>query len=119
MEEIDRLRENKRKQKQLLLRYEKTCNEPSKEISLFKVKLEEVKNIEDILKKKLKEAETKGEKLEVEVVTVRKYLEKFQSLYHENLTSIKGLEGLASIWNQQRNSKLKYSLGYEEVSSSG
>jgi hypothetical protein len=29
MEEIDRLREKKRKQKQLLLRYEKTCNEPS------------------------------------------------------------------------------------------
>jgi hypothetical protein len=29
MEEIDRLRENKRKEKQLLLRYEKTCNEPT------------------------------------------------------------------------------------------
>jgi len=28
MEEIDRLGEKKRKQKQLLLRYEKTCNEP-------------------------------------------------------------------------------------------
>jgi hypothetical protein len=29
MEEIDRLGENKRKEKQLLLRYEKTCKEPS------------------------------------------------------------------------------------------
>jgi hypothetical protein len=29
MEEVDRLREKKRKQKQLLLRYEKTCKEPS------------------------------------------------------------------------------------------
>jgi hypothetical protein len=29
MEEIDKLREKKRKQKQSLLRYEKTCNEPS------------------------------------------------------------------------------------------
>jgi hypothetical protein len=39
MEEINRLREKKRKQKQLLLRYEKTCNEPSEEISMLKVKL--------------------------------------------------------------------------------
>jgi hypothetical protein len=67
----------------------------------------------------LKEAETKGEKLEAEVVTVRKYLEKFQALYHQNLTSIKALEGLASILNQQRNSKLKTGLGYEEGSISG
>jgi hypothetical protein len=29
MEEIDRLKEKRRKQKQLLLRYEKTCNEPT------------------------------------------------------------------------------------------
>jgi hypothetical protein len=82
MEDIDRLREKKRKQKQLLLRYEKTCNEPSEEVTLLKVKLEEAKNIEDILKQLLKEDETKGEKLEAEVVTVRKYLEKFQALYH-------------------------------------
>jgi hypothetical protein len=40
MEEIDRLREKKRKQKQLLLRYEKTYNEPFEEISLLKVNLE-------------------------------------------------------------------------------
>jgi hypothetical protein len=67
----------------------------------------------------LKEAETKGEKLESEVVTVRKYLEKFQAVYHQNMTSIKASKGLASILNQQRNSKLKTGLGYEEGSSSG
>jgi hypothetical protein len=119
MEEIDRLREKKRKQKQLLLRYEKTCNEPSEEITLLKVKLEEAKNIEDILKHQLKEAGTKGEKLEVEVVAIRKDLEKFQALYHQNLTSIKASEGLSSILNQQRSSKFKTGLGYEEGSSSG
>jgi hypothetical protein len=119
MEEIDRLREKKRKQKQLLLRYEKTCNEPSEEISLLKVKLEEAKRIEDILTQQLKEAKTKGEKLEAEVVSVRKDLEKFQALYHQNLTSIKASEGLATILNQQRNPKLKTGLGYEEGSSSG
>jgi hypothetical protein len=59
MEEIDRLREKKIKEKQLLLRYEKTCNEPTEEIALLKVKLEESKNIEDILKQQLKEDRNK------------------------------------------------------------
>jgi hypothetical protein len=119
MEEIDRLGEKKRKQKQLLLRYEKTCNEPSEEIALLKVKLEKDKKIEYILKQQLKEVETKGERLEDGVVSVRKDLEKFQALCHHNLTSIKASEGLAYILNQQSNSKLKIGLGYEEGSSSG
>jgi hypothetical protein len=85
----------------------------------LKVNLEESKNIEYILKQQLKEAETKGEKLEAEVVTFRKDLEKFQALYNHNLTSIKSSKGLASILNQQRNSKLKIGLGCEEGSSSG
>jgi hypothetical protein len=118
MEEIDRLREKKRNQKQLLIMYEKKCNEPYEEISLLKVKLEESNKIEDILKQQLKEVETKGEKLEAEVVTVRKDLEKYHALYHQNMTSIKASEGLVSILNQQRDSKLKTSLGYEEGSSS-
>jgi hypothetical protein len=39
MEEIDRLKEKKRKQKQLLLRYEKRCNEPTEEIALLNINL--------------------------------------------------------------------------------
>ena len=46
-------------------------------------------------------------------------MEKFQALYKHNLSSIKALEGLATILNQQRNPKLKTGLGYEEGSSSG
>ena len=46
-------------------------------------------------------------------------MEKFQALYHHNLSSIKASEGLATILNQQRNPKLKTGLGYEEGSSSG
>jgi hypothetical protein len=46
-------------------------------------------------------------------------MEKFQALYHQNLSSIKASEALATILNQQRNPKLKTSLGYEEGSSSG
>jgi hypothetical protein len=52
-------------------------------------------------------------------VKTKKELEKFQALYHQNLSSIKASEGLATILNQQRNPKLKTGLGYEEGSSSG
>jgi hypothetical protein len=52
-------------------------------------------------------------------VKTRKELEKFQALYHQNLSSIKASEGLATIMNQKRNSKLKTGLGYEEGSSNG
>jgi hypothetical protein len=52
-------------------------------------------------------------------VKTRKEMEKFQALYNQNLSSIKALEGLATILNQQRNPKMKIGLGYEEGSSSG
>jgi hypothetical protein len=52
-------------------------------------------------------------------VKTRNEMEKFQALYNQNLSSIKTLEGLATILNQQRNPKLKTGLGYEEGSSSG
>jgi len=57
--------------------------------------------------------------MEEEVVRTRKELEKFQALYHQNLSSIKSSEGLATILNQQRNPKLKTGLGYQEGSTSG
>ena len=41
MEEIDRLRLNKRKEKQLLVQYEKNGKKPSEYISLLKLELEE------------------------------------------------------------------------------
>jgi hypothetical protein len=52
-------------------------------------------------------------------VKTRKQLEKFQALYHQNLSSIKASEGLATILNQQWNPNLKTGLGYEEGSNSG
>jgi hypothetical protein len=59
------------------------------------------------------------ETLEEEVVKTKKDLENFQALYHQNMSSIKALEGLSTILNQQRNPNLKNGLGYEEGSSSG
>ena len=53
LEEIDELRLKKGKQKQLLLQYEKNGKEPSEDISLLKLELEEEKKIEYLLKQQL------------------------------------------------------------------
>ena len=50
LEEIDKLRLKKRKQKQLLMQFDKNGKKPDEEFSLLKVDLEEAKKIEDILK---------------------------------------------------------------------
>ena len=82
------------------------------------MELEEEKKIEDILKQQL----TKGKKicqaLGEEVVTYRKELEKFQALYHQNLSSIKASEELNNILSKQRSPLFKICFGYEESSSS-
>jgi hypothetical protein len=67
----------------------------------------------------ISEKKARCDALEEEVVKTRKELEKFKALYHHNMSSIKSLEGLATIMSQQRNPKLKTGLVYEEGSSSG
>jgi hypothetical protein len=119
LEEIDRLRLKKRKQKKLLIQFKKGTQKPDEDFALLKVELEEAKKIEDIMKQQLSEKKARSEALKEEVVKTRKELEKFQALYHQNLSSIEASEGLATILNQQRNPKMKTSLGYEEGSSSG
>jgi hypothetical protein len=119
LEEIDIIIIKNRKQKQLLIQFEKDNKQPDEDFSLLKVELEEAKKIEDIMKQQLSEKKTRCKSLEEEVVKTRKELERFQALYHQNLSSIKASEGLATILNQQRNPKMKMGLGYEEGSSSG
>jgi septal ring factor EnvC (AmiA/AmiB activator) len=97
----------------------KDSKQADEDFALLKVELEEAKKIEDILKQHLSKRKARYKAMEEEVVKTRKELEKFQALYHQNLSSIEALEGLATILNQQRNPKLKTSLGYEEGSSSG
>jgi hypothetical protein len=118
LEEIDRLRSKNRKLKQVLIQLEKDNKQPDEDLALLKVELEEAKKIEDILKQQLSEKKLRCEALEEEIVKTRKEMEKFKGLYHQNLPSIKASEELTSILNQQRNSKLKAGLGYEEGSSS-
>jgi hypothetical protein len=119
LEEIDKLRIKNIKQRQLLIQFEKENKEPNEDLILLKVELEEAKKIEDIRKQQLLEKKAGCEALEQEVLKTRKDMEKFQALYNQNLSSIKALEGLATILNQQRNPNLKIGLGYEEGSSSG
>jgi hypothetical protein len=119
LEEIDILRIKNRKQRQLLIQFEKDSKKPDEDLVLLKVELEEAKKIEAILKRQLLEKRARCEALEQEVVKTRKEMENLQALYNQNLSSIKASEGLATILNQQRNPKLKTSLGYEEGSSSG
>ena len=92
--------------------------EPSDDISLLKLELEEAKKIEDILKQQLTEGKTRCEALEEEVVTARKELEKCQALYHQNLSSIKASAELNNILSKQRSPWLKIGLSYEDGSSS-
>jgi hypothetical protein len=99
LEEIDRLRIKNRKQRQLLIQFEKDSKEPDEDLVLLKVELEEAKKIEEIPKQQLSEKKARCEALEQEVVKMRKEMEKFQALYNQNLSSIKASEGLATILN--------------------
>jgi hypothetical protein len=119
LEEIGRLRIKNKKQRQLLIQFEKDSKKPDEDLVLLKVELEEAKKIEDILKRQLSEKKARCKSLEQEVMKTRKEMEKFQALYNQNLSSIKASEGLATILNQQRNPKLKTGLGYEEGPSIG
>ena len=101
------------------MQYENNGKEPSEDISLLKLELEEAKKIEDNLKKQLTEEKMRCEALEEEVATTRKELEKFQALYHQNLLSIKASEELSkNILSKKISPLLKLGLGYEEGSSS-
>jgi hypothetical protein len=55
LEEIDRLGIKNRKKKQLLIQFKKDSKQPDEDFALLKVKLEEAKKIEDILKQQLSE----------------------------------------------------------------
>ena len=116
LEEIDRLKQKKRKQKELLRKYEKYELGYNDILISLKIKLEEAKRIEDILKQQLSEKIKECEELETKVVSVRKELEKVQALYHQNMTSAQATKKLDKIMDSQTWPFLKIGLGYEESS---
>jgi hypothetical protein len=99
LEEIDILRINNRKQRQLLIQFKKDSKRPDEYLVLLKVELEEANKIKDILKQQLSEKKARCEALEQEVVKTRKELEKFQALYNQNLSIVKASEGVSTILN--------------------
>jgi hypothetical protein len=117
LEEIARLRSKNKKQKQLLIQFEKDNKEHDEDFALLKVELEEAKKIEDILKQRLLEKRARCEALEEEVVKTRKEVEKFKTLYLQNIPSIKATTELNDIPSKQRTPLLKTGLGYVNGSS--
>jgi hypothetical protein len=97
LEEIARLRSKNKKKKQLLIQFERDNKGLDEDFSLLKVELEEAKKIEDILKQQLSEKKTRCEALEEEVLKNKKEMEKFKTLYLQNLPSIKATEELNEI----------------------
>lgn len=82
----------------------------------MKVELEKSKKVEDILMKQVKEKNQECERLEEEVVCLKKKLEKAQTELNMNIQQIKGYEKLDVIVNAQRYPLIKIGLGYEENS---
>ena len=111
LKEIERLKLNSKKHKDIPLKYEK------KELDLeylikLKVELEESRKIEDILKREIKEKNQECEKLE-EVVSLRKKSEKAQRELTMNIPQMKSFGQLDQILNAQRSPLIKAGIGYE------
>ena len=89
-------------------------NDFLEEINQLKICLEENKIAIDTLKNHLMENEKHNEKLECEIVSLRKEIEKVKTL---NLRFAKGSETLDEIIKVQHSPLLKTGLGYVEESS--
>ena len=100
------------------MQFEKNVKELSTYCILLKVELEEAKKISNVLKEQLSHKKMRWEALEEEVVKSRKELEKFQSLYHQNLSSIKASEELNNILSKKISPLNKIGIVYEEGTSS-
>ena len=89
-------------------------NDFLEEINQLKICLEESKISIETLKNQLEEKEKHNEKLECEIVSLRKEIEKVKTL---NLRFSKGSETLDEIIKVQRSPLIKTSLGYIRESS--
>jgi len=85
----------------------------SEEIIKLKVELEEAKKVEDILLQQIKEKGQEFERLEEEVLIMKKIIEKAQTNLNMNIPHIKGSEKLDLILNSHRFPLMKAGLGYE------
>jgi vacuolar-type H+-ATPase subunit I/STV1 len=112
LEEIYRLGSKKKKKKKILVQFERDNKGPDEDFSLLKMEIEVANKIEDILKQQLSEKKARCEALEEEVVKTKKEMEKFKTLYLQNLPSIKAATKINDILSKQRSPLLNTSLGY-------
>jgi hypothetical protein len=80
----------------------------------LKVQLEEARRIEEVVRIQLKEKEENCEKLESEIVSLRKELEKTTIKLNRSLKFEKSIETLDDIINCQRYPFIKTGLGYDK-----
>ena len=85
----------------------------------MKVELEEAKKIEDMLLQKIKDKTLEQEKLEEEVVCLRKKLENAQRTVVINSSQTTSSSKLNDILVAQRSPVIKTGIGYEGESSKG
>jgi hypothetical protein len=117
LEKIDRLRGKNKKKKEQLQKYEKKdhdLDETKKTVIILKTQLEEEKMIEEVVRNQLKENEENCEKLEGEIVSLRKELEKTTNQLSIRLKFEKSTKILYNILNYQRSPFIKISISYDE-----
>jgi hypothetical protein len=79
-----------------------------------KTQLEEEKMIEKVVRSQLKENEENCKKLEAEIISLRKELEKTIDQFNRSLKFEKSIEILDNILSFQRSPLIKTGLGYDE-----
>ena len=100
------------KTEDILLKYVR--EEQNSEVLIqLKVELEEAKKVEDILLKKIKDKIQEQEKLEEEVVCLRKKLENAQRKVSINTSQMTSSDKLNEILDAQRSPLIKTGIGYE------
>jgi hypothetical protein len=112
LEEISRLKKNNRLRKEQLQIYKEKDNEIREDIVILKIQLEEAKRKEEILMNQIKEKENICDKLEEEIVSLRKYLEKSKT--QMNIKFVRGSEILDNILNNQRSRESSINMSTTE-----
>jgi hypothetical protein len=82
-------------------------------VIIMKTQLEKEKIIEEVVKTQLKEKEENHKKLEVEIVSLRKELEKITDQLNKRLNFGKSTEILYNIISFQRSPFIKIGLGFD------
>ena len=111
--EIERLKNEKKYLNTLAQICDEKEFEYKKEIVGLKTQLEEAKKLKDTLLQQMREKSLKCEKLEQEIVCLRKKVEKAQRELLMNTPRMKSFGQLDKMLNAQRSPLIKAGIGYE------